>query len=461
MRLLDFAGIALLLGALLLMAAVIPRAGISPRKAAVLRTALWRVLSVTAAVEVILGVAVLLDSAGVADLRGLLTSTPFGRLWLLREAGFAAVALASILATRHDRSARWFTLATIALTVGSLVAVAGTSHVGVGIGRPLRLLLLLTHLSFAGAWAGAVLLLSGFLVLERTRGVEYQARRLMRAFGAPAAFCVAVAIATGISLAARQVASLDALLTTTYGRVLIAKVLAVGLAALLGLRTTIRLRRSWPWGSAQLHRGVALESAALLLALAAAGALSAGTPARGPGFTPSVAGGPALVSAQVGDLLESASLVPNTVGPNWLRVDVNQTRRPALGLVTGLSAVLLGPDSRSGAPRPLVRTEIANRWELGGVDVTAAGSWHFALTVHRAGLPDTVWRPSWIAGGSSGDGEPLISDRSWESGLDHIALVIAMLTLVAGLGVVVVHRRRRRGITNDLEHSTRSEKGPW
>ena len=458
LRWLDLTGIALLLGAFLLLAVVVPRSQISPVQSAALRTSLMRVLMVTAAAELLIGIAVLIDSVGVTDVLGVLTSARLGRLWLLREASFAATAVSAFLAIRRKGPSRRRTIITIALTVGSLAAIAGSSHVGVGADRPLALLLLLVHLSFACAWAGAVVLLLLFLVLARTRGVRFPARPLMRSFGAAGACCVAVASVTGIALAARQVASIDAMLTTTYGQILGAKVLVVGLAGLLGLRTTLRLRRFGPTRTASLYRGVALEGAALLLALAAAGALSVGTPARGPAFTQSIAGGPPVVSAQVGDLLESAALTPNAVGQSWLRVDVNQTRRPAPAAVTGVTAALLGPDSRVIATRSLTQTEIANRWELGGVNLTAAGSWQLTMTVARAGLPDTVWHPGWIvASNPTGARRPLISDRSWESALDDTALLIAMLMLGVGSSAVWIDRRRRRDSTNEPKRSVQTE----
>ena len=443
LRWLDVAGIALLVGASLLMVTVVPRSQLAPAPAAALRILLWRVLTLMAVVELLLGVAILIDSAGPSDVLVALTSARLGRLWLIREAGFAAAAVSSFLAMRRKGPARLFTIMTITLMLGSLAAVAGSSHVGVGTDRPFALLLLFLHLSFAGAWAGAVLLLLLLLVFERARGAGFPTRLLLRSFGAPAVFCVAVVSVTGIALAARQVASVDALLTTTYGQVLILKLAAAFMAGLLGLRTTIRRRRSRPAGSAVLTRGVALEGAALLVVLAAAGALSVGTPARGPAFAPPRTSGPSLVSAQLGDLLESATLAPNTVGQSWLRVDVNETRRPALAPVTGVTASLVGPDAHAGVPRSLARTEIANRWELGGVNLTAAGTWELTITVKRTAGPDTVWHASsTVADDPTLARQPLISDRVWEPVLDRIALVLAILTLAAGSIAVGLRRRR-------------------
>lgn len=458
LRWLDFTGIALLLGALLLIVAVTPRSQIGPSRRAALRSRLWCVVTVTAASELLLGIAVLIDSAGGTDVLGMLTSAHLGRLWLLREASFAAAAVTSFLAARHRGSVRAYAVATTALTVGSLAAVVSSSHVGVGAERPFALLLLLAHLGFASAWAGAVLLLLVFLVLERVGASSLTARPLLRPFGAPAVCCVAVAVVTGIALTARQVASVDALLTTAYGQILIVKVAGFGIAGLLGLKTTIRLRRARSARIDSLSGAMVVESVALLLVIAAAGALSIGTPARGPAFAPHSAAGTPGVSAQVGDLLESATLAPNAVGRSWLRVDVNQTRRPAPAPVTGVTAALLGPDSLASATRSLAKTEIANRWELGGVDLTAAGSWQMTITVQRVGRPDTVWRANWIVQDNpAGARAPLIDDRPWGSALNHAALLIAILAFGAAFIAACIERRRRRGVANAPEASTQSQ----
>lgn len=458
MRWLDLTGIALLLGALLLTLTVVPRIQTTPAQTAALQTLLWRVLTVAAGVELLIGVAILIDTTGVRDVLAVLTSTRLGQLWLIREAGFAAVAVSSFLAMGRKGPARLSLITTITLTLGSLAAIAGSSHVGVGPDRPFALLLLLVHLSVGGAWAGAALLLLLFAVLEGARGVGFPTRRLLRSFGAPAACCVAVVATTGMALAARQVASVDALLTTTYGQILVVKVLAVLLAGLLGLRTTIHVRRPRSAGNASLTRAVALESAALLVALGAAGALSVGTPARGPAFMPSITSEPSVVSAQLGDLLESAALTPNTVGQSWLRVDVSQTRRPALAPVTGVTASLVGPGIRASATNSLARTEIANRWELGGVNLTAAGAWELTITVQRTGRPNTVWHTSaTVADDPAVIRQPLINDRPWQPVLDGIAQVLAMLTLAAGSIATGISRRRRPPVPNETDHSVQSE----
>ena len=445
LRWLDLTGIAVLLGALLLLSVVVPRSRLTPDRAAELRTQLWRVMAITAGVASLTGIAVLLDAVGPTNVVRVSISGTFGRLWLLREVGFCGVACLSRLAMHRTGSARRYTIATIALTAASLTAVSGSSHVGAAADRPFALLLLLLHLSASGAWAGGVLLLVWLLIFERRRDVGFRSHPLLRAFGAPAFGCVAVALVTGIALGGRQVASPDGLLSSPYGRILILKVLMVGIAGLLGLRTSLLLRPVRPRRRTSLSRGLLVESAALLLTLAAGAALSVGTPARGPAFNPSTPVGPSVISTQVGDLVESAALAPNAVGKSWLRVDVSQTRRPAPAPVVGVTASLLGPDAVATLAMPLTRTEIANRWELGGVHLNSPGLWRLTVAVQRAGHLDNVWRVNWrVPSGRVGARKPLVSDRPWKSGLDRTALVLAMVLLAGGLTSRWSSRRRQR-----------------
>ena len=107
--------------------------------------------------------------------------------------------------------------------------------------RPTRL-----HVLSAGAWLGSV---AAFAVAVWPAGsldrVPTRAR-LARACRTPFAECMAlsvgVVLATGLYSAGREVASVDGLLTTTYGHVLLVKIGIVLLAGLLGAANFLLLR---------------------------------------------------------------------------------------------------------------------------------------------------------------------------------------------------------------------------
>lgn len=68
--------------------------------------------------------------------------------------------------------------------------------------------------------------------------------RILRAFGPVAGASVAVMVVTGLSLASAVVGSVDALLLTDYGRLLVVKVIVVLGCGVLALATRRRLHRS-------------------------------------------------------------------------------------------------------------------------------------------------------------------------------------------------------------------------
>ena len=441
----DVTGIALLLGALLLLTSVIPRVRLDFKRLADLRIALWRFITVIAMVESIIGIAILFNSSGASHVIRVLTSGGFGRVWLIREFSFGGVALLSSRAMHRPGGSRRCMIPVLAATAAALQAISDSSHVGAGSHKSFAALLLQLHLTASGAWGGGVLLLVWLLLLERRRTGEFEFRPLLRAFGPSAGTCLAVALVTGIALTGRQVVSADALLSSTYGRILILKVLIVVTAGLVGLRTNLLLRVSKPVGNTSLLLGVLTEGAAILLTLAAGAALSVSTPARGPVFGAGRTVPLPVISTQVGDLVESAALSPNEVGQSWLRVDVSQTRRPALAPVIGVTVSLRGPDAPASRARPLTRTEITNRWESGAVRLSSPGLWHLIVTVQRVGRLDNSWRANWIVPSDpAGTARSLISNRPWTSVLDRTAIGLAAVLFGVGL-TFECSRRRRQG----------------
>jgi copper transport protein len=454
---LDLLAVAALVGAALMAMVVLPRAGITRATRRRLTATCWQISGWAAAFGSVLGLLVMLDAAGgPAQVGTIVTVTAFGKLWVVREALLLAVASLVLVSLR-----RWGTLrgrlrpAVAVLAVGaSLVALAGSSHLGSAAGRPAAVALLSLHLAAGAAWAGGVLILVVLVAVCRADSHAWRTP-LFRAFGVPAAVCLALIVTTGIAVTGRQVASVDALLTTAYGRILLVKVALVGVAGLLGLATAWSLRlpdRVLVLGST---RRTWAEVAILAAVLAAAAALSVGTPARGPAFAPAIGTAQPKLAAQLSDLFETLDVAPNRVGQSWLRVSVDQTRRPEPAVVSGVFATLVDPDGQSGPSRALVRSELANHWELPGVDLTAPGGWEIIIGVQRQGRPDVVWRVSWtVSGGPAGAVPAVVSDRPWASVLDGLAVSMLVLTLLAALVSSRVVRRRRLARDADVTAET-------
>lgn len=289
-------------------------------------------------------------------------------------------------------------LAVAAVLVVGTVVVNG--HGGAGGVASVGFAVTLAHALAAIAWLGGLVLL-GALVL-RPRSEEPDLERLPR-WSVYAAGAVAVLALTGAVQGLDRVGYPEALLTTTYGQVLLGK-LAVVTAALLfaavSLRGALRRRRSSircrqgsprdtdesatspPTGALALR--TRREAGLVVGAVLASGVLSSLTPARDD-WAPT-----GEATAEIGPYAVRVEIVPARVGPQALRVTVTPpaehfaqpdeleaTLRPADGGATSLSAEMpyrLPAPRDPGHPTPVTFVSAA-------VGVPAAGLWAVTLTI--------------------------------------------------------------------------------
>ncbi len=296
------------------------------------------------------------------------------------------------------------------------------------------------HLLAATLWSGGVVALTFVIapVLSRPVEVSAWAWEVLRRFGKLAAACVAVLTVTGLYNLGQQVASLDALLVTSYGQTLVVKILWMFGAGLLGLlnaallhprladslRRVLRQPAGWqPLAPQHLWRTLSAEAMGLSGLLLITAFLGATTPARGPEFAPSaVETAPATFTANADDLLVTLSIKPNRPGQNFITMGVFNTRRPAPAPIEQVLVELQPPGQTSVS---LVAEAQGNdQYQIVGNVINAAGEWPITLTVQRPNLPEaqvtTRWRvrpvlvsarrPVWISN------QPLSPWLNWLAG---------------------------------------------
>ena len=139
-------------------------------------------------------------------------------------------------------------------------------------------LLTYCHLLPAVLWAGMLVYTARTAIAWRAGPAA--ARGLFRLYGTAAAWLFGIVVVTGV-LSAVLLVPVSSLLTTTYGRFLVAKAALVAAAAALALASRARLRRPAPPGTG-LPLAVRLEIAALAAVLAATGLLTVLPPRRSP-----------------------------------------------------------------------------------------------------------------------------------------------------------------------------------
>lgn len=155
--------------------------------------------------------------------------TTIGHAWVTRAAAIGLTA-ALLLATRvHSRATWWQVIAIFGLVVAGTASAYG-GHGAAGRWHYLGVFLTMLHVSAMAVWLGGLLLvLLSFDSMEE-RGVTR--------FSAFALVAVAAIVVSGGIQGVRQVDSLDALTGTSYGKLLIWKLVVV--AAVLGVATVAR-----------------------------------------------------------------------------------------------------------------------------------------------------------------------------------------------------------------------------
>jgi copper transport protein len=207
---------------------------------------------------------------------------------------------------------------------------------------------------------------------------------------------VAVLALTGLYSAGVSVASPEALVTTLYGRTLLAKTALFLVIGLLGLSNSL-LVRSGRVGSRWFGRGLRLEAVLAAGVILPAALLTATAPAQGLRLVASSARSAApdaIKSTSAGDLLVSLSVKPNEPGLNFVTVGVFDTRRPAPAPIRTVQlSIPRGSQSRVGWSRA---TRVGDHyWQVAGTQLDGSRQWPLAVRITRPGLPEQVARVSW------------------------------------------------------------------
>lgn len=161
-------------------------------------------------------------------------NTRSGNLLLYRQLLTGALLLvAGVAAGRGLQlvvAVQWLTLA---LSGAILATFSLGSHAAAAPGSRWAILGDFVHLTAAGVWLGGLLLLAALLWQLRTQPVKADAmllRQVVQRFSAIATLAVFVILSTGLFTSLVHLHSLAALWQTTYGQLLLAKVLLVLLA---------------------------------------------------------------------------------------------------------------------------------------------------------------------------------------------------------------------------------------
>lgn len=375
-----------------------------------------------------------------------LRDTPWGHLWLAREAALMIAAAAIWSWARHPRgSVRRVRYAMAGLVVASLLE----SLAGHASSLPHRsgaaALVSSAHIVAAGVWAGGlgVLVLCLVPVMRRApdmRGVILSS--VWRTYSPMAGVASVVLLATGLYEAGRHLPAVGSLTSTLYGGAVAGKsILLVTALAMAGINTLLVnpqlagglghvLDRPAGWAPVSRTKFTAMVTGEVLVLLAAVGlaALLTSTPtAREVGLANQVT---APHAENVDGLFITFEDVPADSERSRLVVRVRATVLPEPAPVGGVDVVLSGP---RGAQNEIPLRPVEEGLFEAESTAPTPGAWTATVSVHRAGLSDAVTQATWKAAGRA---------SAAASPLEPVGTGLAVLLLAGVLAGTWLARRR-------------------
>lgn len=319
------------------------------------------------------------------------TRSTFGRTALCAMAG-----LALIWATSRSGRARGIGALSLAGAGLVLAAFALSGHVVTAGPRWLTTPPLLVHAAMAAFWVGSLVPLHRALT-----GPAPEADALLERFSRLAVWAVPVLIAAGLVMAWFQVRRPEALVTTDYGRVLLAKLALVaallGLAALNRLRLTPALVRGETQAARRFGWSITGEVGLVLAILALTATLGTTPPPRALQVTaPANASDPHAhaehghghgqepsdrVLPLAGQGFEGeVTLEPGQVGRNTARIELRDAQGRPLEVLQ-VSLRLSNPDRGVAPLERLARQARPGVWQVDDMILGVTGEWQVDVDV--------------------------------------------------------------------------------
>jgi copper transport protein len=401
-RFAAFAALVVLVGGVIFVAALWPAGADDARARRTLGGAWWMALGATLLsipLQATYAVGGSLADAFDPSVIGDELAARTGRAWLIRLALLLAVAVIGPRLLRRESEHRTEALLPAAAGVGLalLATVTFTGHAVSGDLVGLAVVTDIVHLSAVSVWLGGLALLLGAVLWPTGGVVDRRAEAIAARFSDVAFGAVMVIVASGVVQAWRQLGSWDALVDTSYGRLLLVKVgfFLLMLAAAAASRSWVRQRtraraasltlspgpgavRVSPSGRAPLsllRRSVAAEVALAVAVLATTAALVNAVPgASVVDDAPAATGG--LFNTTVHGALTAIQVTvdPAAVGPT--EVEINISAHDGSSLDPEEVTASLSLPERDIGPLDLTLQRIGpGQYVAQGAEIPFSGTW--------------------------------------------------------------------------------------
>ena len=321
------------------------------------------------------------SGAPIEDLPG--TSIFVAAVARVISLGVMALALAGLAVGRTLANRRGWLLVGLAAAAGFAVDVM-TGHAAAGPDWPLQVASQWLHGVSAGIWLGG---LAGLLlVLPSTAWDDRLA--IARRYSFWAGIMLAIIVVTGAIRAIQEVGTLDALVTTDFGRVVLGKsVVLLGISSLGAFNRFITLRNATHvLGRMRRIGGAELTLAVIVLGLS--GLLVNQTPPTSAGTTPEPVAQPIVATGSDFGTSVRARLVatPGAAGQNQFDLALTDydTGQPVDATAASLRFQLASQAGVAPSILDLQRTG-AGTFSAAGTNLSIDGVWQLTATVTSAG----------------------------------------------------------------------------
>lgn len=399
-------------------------------------------------------------------IKSIILVTPWGSAWLIRQ--MLILGLLGLLCYKSLRGRIWGISLVFAdlFILGAMLAQSMMSHAA-GAANPLiPILLNFIHLIAAGVWIGGLLALCvGLLpvLLKDREGFIVATRAAWGPFSRLALAGVMLVLISGIFNTGQRVASFDALILTSYGRVLLTKIILVLFTGLIGLVNSILLhpkitapkifgkklegRPAW-LDFSRFPKTVLAEASLGILVILFAGILTTLPPARGPEYILPKNSQIDPMVATVNDLVINLSIKPNQPGANLFTINVLNSRRPAPAetLRVIVRATYLEQDFGTSSQNAALVSQdrFQDSYRFNGNQLSQPGRWNIEVIVRRKGLSDSRAIFQWVVMPPGGYYPPLVSRLPWRDTLTWVALVLFLISITIVIFGISPQRKQNK-----------------
>jgi len=412
------------------------------------------------------------DEVSFANVIGqTLFQTRWGTIWMARQI-LLICACASVFYINqkikeevNDQLLGWSRkdyLLLITLSLGLIVVQSLSSHAAGLVTENTTLAIVSDGLHLLGAilWMGGLLSV-GIVLLPLIRGhreeIGYLVQVGWRPFSKVAGFSIGLLFATGLYNTGLQVASIDALLYTLYGRALLVK-----LALLLGIgyfgffntsllhpvllnpmKKLLGTRIGWtPLEINRLPQHILTKGILSFLVLLVTGLITAAPSPRGSTYSVDPDDVPSALSQNVDDLVVTLNTKPNHPGQNVFTVFAASTRKPPPQEIARVILRFHYLDQDIGRQSVTLEEVEPSRFLLGGNYLRLAGDWQIDVVVRRKGMRDSVAHFDWVVAPPGAAPPVLVSKAPLAATLSLIAAAILMFIPLHGILVFWARREK-------------------